>query len=230
MENREDNIKNCILLFQEYRDRFAIFEQQVCAFFKNSKILNSSPFPLIHSYKSRLKDLSHLEDKLNRKWEKGEFVTPENFFQEITDLCGVRVLHLSHEQFPSIHQEIMRNITDYKDWVLHETPKAYIWDKEKEDIYRELGLNVQTKDSNYTSMHYVVRPNKDSFISCEIQVRTLFEEVWGEIDHEINYPHKTDSIACKEQIKVLSKLVNTGSRLADAIFITHNDYNNSRKK
>lgn len=228
MGTREDNIKKCILLFQEHKDRFAIFEQQVCAFFKNSKQLNYSPFPLVHSFKSRLKDISHLEDKLNRKWDKGECVTPENFYEVITDLCGVRVLHLSHEQFPFIHFEIMRNITEFKDWVLYETPKAYIWDKEKEDVYKNLGLNVQTKDSNYTSMHYVIKPNKESFVTCEIQVRTLFEEVWGEIDHVINYPHQTDSIACKEQIKVLSKLVNTGSRLADAIFITHKDYNSTK--
>lgn len=229
MKTREENIKDCISLFQKYGDRFAIFEQQVSAFFKNNKALNSSSFPLMHSFKSRLKDISHLEDKLNRKWDKDEFITPDNFFKEITDLCGVRVLHLSHEQFPFIHQEIMKNITEYKEWVLHEPPKAYIWDKEKEDLYIKIGLDVQTKDSNYTSMHYVVRPNKESFVSCEIQVRTLFEEVWGEIDHEINYPHKTDSIACKEQIKVLSKLVNTGSRLADAIFITHKDYIDSKQ-
>ena len=44
-------------------------------------------------------------------------------------------------------------------------------------------------------------------ICCEIQVRTLFEEIWGEIDHTINYPHSTESIACKEQLKVLTKLI-----------------------
>lgn len=229
MKDREENIKECMSLFQRYRDRFAIFEQQVSAFFKNNEALNSPPFPLVHSFKSRIKEASHLEDKLNRKWEKGEFVTPDNFFDEITDLCGVRVLHLSHEQFPSIHKEIMRNIFDYNDWVLHEKPKAYIWDKEKEEQYKEMGLDVQTKESNYTSMHYVVRPNKASFVSCEIQVRTLFEEVWGEIDHQINYPRRTDSVACKEQIKVLSKLVNAGSRLADAIFITHKDFHKMEK-
>ena len=40
----------------------------------------------------------------------------------------------------------------------------------------------------------------------------------GEIDHTINYPHATNSIACKEQIRVLAKLVSTGTRLADSIF------------
>ena len=59
---------------------------------------------------------------------------------------------------------------------------------------------------------------------CEIQVRTLFEEIWGEIDHSINYPHRTNSIACVEQIRVLSKLVSTGTRLSDAIFKSYEDH------
>ena len=53
-------------------------------------------------------------------------------------------------------------------------------------------------------------------------MRTLFEEAWGEVDHAVNYPKKTQSLACTEQIRVLAKLVATGTRLADAIFRTHN--------
>jgi Region found in RelA / SpoT proteins len=55
-------------------------------------------------------------------------------------------------------------------------------------------------------------------VGCEIQVRTLFEEVWGEIDHALNYPQPTTSLPCKEQLRVLAKLASTGTRLADAIF------------
>ena len=69
--------------------------------------------------------------------------------------------------------------------------------------------------------------NEKSDVTCEIQVRTLFEEIWGEIDHTINYPHATNSIACKEQIRVLAKLVSTGTRLADSIFRTYDKYKNN---
>ncbi|WP_295993124.1 RelA/SpoT domain-containing protein [uncultured Alistipes sp.] len=226
--DREKHIAECIEAFESEKYRFQMFGEQILSFFRNNKaFVHGMPIPLIHSLKFRMKDIDHLRDKLDRKWNKGEPVTKDNFFQEITDLCGIRVLHLSHEQFPFIHNEIMNNVGD--EWRLHEPPKAYIWDKEKEAFYKSLGLDVQTKDSNYTSMHYVIRPNnKNRLVSCEIQVRTLFEEVWGEIDHSINYPHSTDSIACREQLKVLAKLVNTGSRLADAILITFDDYMRQR--
>jgi len=75
----------------------------------------------------------------------------------------------------------------------------------------------------YTSVHYVVQPNSISELTCEIQVRTLMEEVWGEVDHKINYPEKADSLSCREQIKVLARVTSSCSRLVDSIFLAHQE-------
>jgi len=53
--------------------------------------------------------------------------------------------------------------------------------------------------------------------SCEVQVRTLLEEVWGEVDHTMNYPVPTADEHCREQIRVLARLVGAGTHLADSI-------------
>ena len=199
------------------------FLAQVKAFFELNPELNSQPLPIVHSIKSRIKNPDHLLDKLNRKKEKGVMVTPESLFNEITDLIGVRILHLYQEQFNIIHCEIIKKIRS-GDWVLGEDPKAYTWDPEAQHYFDSLGITTEIKDSYYTSVHYLVKPNHTSGICCEIQVRTLFEEVWGEIDHSINYPHKTNSIACIEQLKVLSRLVSTGTRLTDSIFRSYKEH------
>lgn len=199
---------------------------QVEVFFENNSILNKEPLPIIHSMKSRLKNVEHLKDKITRKEEKGVIVTPANLFQEVTDLAGVRICHLYQDQFREIHQQIIKKIDVWGDWTFIEEPKAYTWDPESQRLYEELGIRTEVRDTYYTSVHYVVTPNNKSNPSCcEIQVRTLFEEIWGEIDHTINYPHKTESVACKEQLRVLAKLVSTGTRLADSIFRSYNDYN-----
>src|SRR5688500_12358320 len=169
---REQHIETCLQLFSDEEKSVTMFSEQVKIFFKENDRLNYLPLPILHSLKSRVKDRQHLEDKLNRKWDAREQITVENFFQSINDLAGVRVLHLHLDQFPIIHEEIMSNINRYHEWVLLERPKAYIWDKEKEDIFTKLDIEVHTKESNYTSIHYVIKPNNESFISCEIQVRT----------------------------------------------------------
>lgn len=200
------------------------FKTNVKLFFEENPIFSDSKLPVIHSVKSRLKGLDNLKDKIIRVQNKKNIsITSENLFQEINDLIGVRVLHLYFDQFKVIHEAINNQIVS-GEWVLFEKPKVYTWDPEMVDYFEPFDFDIHRKDS-YTSVHYVIKPNnKSDSVCCEIQVRTLFEEIWGEIDHTINYPYKTQSIACREQLKVLSKLVSTGTRLADSIFRSHNEY------
>lgn len=191
-------------------------------FFRKNPRLNKKPFPIIHSIKSRFKDPEHLRDKLERKREKGIIVTEDNLFEEINDLIGVRVLHLYQDQFHLIHNEILEKINS-GDWKFVEPPKAYSWDPETKSLYDKLKIETEIRETYYTSVHYVIKPNNENRVCCELQIRTLFEEIWGEIDHSINYPYETENLACREQLRVLSKLVSTGTRLADSIFRTFND-------
>lgn len=215
-----------VLDYYRNRDTKFLLEQflsQVRTFFELNPRLNSGPVPAIHSVKWRIKDPEHLRDKIDRKFADGIVVSVDNLFREMTDLVGVRILHLYQEQFVEIHSEIMNKIKS-SDWLLGEDPKAYTWDPETQSFFRKLGINTEVKETYYTSVHYLVKPNNGNDLCCEIQVRTLFEEIWGEIDHAINYPHKTESIACREQIRVLSKLISTGTRLSDSIFRSYEEY------
>ena len=223
----KDTIDEIIQPYIEEKHLFTKFMNGIVDTFVLEPTLNQYGNPIIHTVKNRLKDIDHLKKKIERKWDVENPLTPENLFERVTDLAGVRVLHLYQDQFEAIHQHIMKQI-DNKDWVFYEKPVAYSWDPETDEYFKSLGLNTKIKDSYYTSIHYVVKPKIESNICCEIQVRTLFEEIWGEIDHTINYPNPTDNRACREQLRVLSKLVSTGTRLADSIFRTHTE--NFRQK
>lgn len=211
-----------IIDFYENRDTQFLLKQflvQIQSYFSDNPKLTSGDFPIIHSTKYRFKNPKHLEDKINRKAEKNCIITKENLFTEITDLIGVRVLYLYKDQFRTIHDEILKKVEQDKDWIFVENPKAYTWDPESKKYYESLQIGTELRDTYYTSVHYIVKLNNNSNpVCCEIQVRTLFEEIWGEIDHTINYPYPTKDIACKEQLRVLSKLVATGTRLNDSIF------------
>lgn len=219
-----ETIDHIIELYKEKLFEYEQFLPSVLAFFERHRILNRKPFPIIHSIKSRFKDPEHLRQKLVRKLKSGKEITTENLFTEITDFIGVRVLHLYQDQFIEINEAIQEKISS-GDWIFVEQPKAMTWDPESVEFYRGLGIETELRETFYTSIHYLVKPNNPSaVVCCEIQVRTLFEEIWGEIDHTINYPSPTESIACKEQLRVLSKLVSTGTRLNDAIFRSHKEY------
>lgn len=217
--NTEDKIV-LAYLNPEKQYELKAFLQTVLFFFENNPALKD----IVHSVKSRMKDPEHLKDKIQRKLKSGKIIDENNLFTVVNDLIGVRVLYLYQDQFQLIHNELLKKVDETKDWMFVEAPKAYTWDPETREYFEKLNIHTEVRDTYYTSVHYVIKPNNElSNITCEIQVRTLFEEIWGEIDHTINYPHQTEIIACKEQLRVLAKLVSTGTRLADSIFRTYND-------
>lgn len=200
----------------DYED-FDLLRRHIVDFFS----LHPKAAPYVHSVKSRLKDPEHLKEKIIRKFEADqEEITTENLYEKITDFSGVRVLLLHQKQFDEVKAAIDWRVGK-GEWILVEEPKAYTWDPEAEAYFVSLGLNVSKKESFYTSVHYLVKQYENSKICCEIQIRTLFEEIWGEVDHKINYPDKNDKQVCRDQILVLAKLIGAGSRLVDSIFSSH---------
>lgn len=204
--------------FSNARKAYTGFLHNVVDFFGNhNSLLKRDGKYIIHSVKFRIKEDSHIKEKIARKIADGRDINSENVLSNITDFCGVRILHLRLSDFDIIHDAISKHISEGH-WVPAEQPKAYTWDPEYKNYFEEKGINTELKPSFYTSVHYLVKPNSESKVCCEIQVRTLFEEIWGEVDHELNYPKETDSVAQREQLKVLAKLVGAGTKLVDSIY------------
>lgn len=184
---------------------------------------------LIHSVKRRMKDPGHLKDKLIRKLKKAQEagkpfnITTENLFTEITDLGGYRILHLHTRQMDKINKALLEVLNEAQCTIV-EGPKANVWDRESEAYFIGIGINTEYNPRLYSSVHYVVRPNSKAKVTIELQVRTLSEEVWGEVDHKFNYPHPMESVACSEQIKVLARVASSCTRLVDSIFASHADW------
>ena len=61
------------------------------------------------------------------------------------------------------------------------------------------------------------------FPKCDDEVKRLADEIWGEIDHRINYPEAHPSLPCREQLRVLARVASSCSRLVDAIMVTHDE-------
>ncbi len=205
-----------------YKTKYDIFEmlaQQL-----RGNLLESAELrKLIHSVKIRAKDPEHLRDKLKRiaheAIKNGKLFTigVSNLFVEVEDLAGIRLLHLHTKQMRQIHPEIMDMLKEHK-YTLLRDPVAYTWDFENEQFFKEMGFVTQRDESLYTSVHYYIEANRTTSMRCELQVRTLAEELWGEVSHTISYPYETKSLECREQLKVLARIASGNTRLVDSIF------------
>lgn len=164
----------------------------------------------VHSIRFRLKDEEHLLDKVIRKRieNKDRIINDSNFIDEIDDLIGVRVLHLYKDDWRLVHQYILET------YELNEPPIAYIREGDETDLYTNNGCEIKVHPRKYRSVHYIIKvqPTKETF-KAEIQVRTLFEEAWSEIDHEIRYPNNTENLVLGEYLNIFNRIAGSADEM-----------------
>ena len=169
--------------------------------------------PDVHSIKFRLKDEEHLVEKILRKLTESPHrtFTLENYKDQIKDLIGVRALHLFKEDWVRVHKFILNR------WKLEEKPIAYVRSGDSEkfiNYYRDNQCEIREHRFGYRSVHYRLKTaGRSASYFSEIQTRTIFEEAWGEIDHEMSYPYEQEN----ELMTRLSLILNRLSANADEL-------------
>lgn len=171
----------------------------------------------VHSLKFRMKEKEHLLAKIIRKtFENPSFrISVKDYREKITDLIGVRALHLFKEDWVKIHSLITEN------WVMIEKPTANIRRGDPERVtktFSEKGCEVKEHPFGYRSVHYLVtsQPTKNKHIA-EIQVRTIFEEGWSEIDHIIRYPNNRENEIVNDYLSQLNRLAGYADEMGTCI-------------
>ncbi|MEM5733310.1 addiction module component [Shewanella algae] len=147
--------------------------------------------PGVHSVRWRVKDPEHLLEKIVRKKaaaeEKYKDIRVENYYEIVTDLIGIRALHLFKDDCFEINKRIASI------WSPVEKPVAYIRNGDPEDLvkkYENHDLEVKVHPAGYRSVHHVISSQPiNRKVYAEVQIRTIFEEGWSEIDHKIRYPN-----------------------------------------
>lgn len=167
--------------------------------------------PEVHSLKFRVKDPYHLIAKVIRKRleDPTREISPDNYATALTDLVGLRALHLYKTDWLPIHTYVTRC------WTQHEQPTAYHRKGDPLEVVRafeQAGCQSREHPAAYRSVHYLLecRPTNDLVIA-ELQVRTVFEEGWSEIDHLVRYPHSTSD----ELLNQYLTLFNRAAGIAD---------------
>ncbi|MBQ4378213.1 MAG: tetratricopeptide repeat protein, partial [Treponema sp.] len=167
--------------------------------------LSSNP-----TYKSRVKSFnSYYRKVLRLKSDEAE----KNNFVELTDMMGIRVICAFLEDLTEVEQQIKDN------FVVKEVEY-----KGAQQSFREFG---------YESVHVLVSIPKDCMpkkcslplpetLVCEIQIRTILQDAWAEVEHELIYKSEFTPFDMPLRRKLAS--MNASLTLADIIFQEIRDY------
>lgn len=174
--------------------------------------------PKVHSVKTRVKDVRHLIEKVIRKtpdrrakYGQDFNFTVENYKDEITDLLGIRVIHIFKEDWEEIHNFIT-SMWDVMEIV------ANVREGDNTKKFDEQGITVRSRPSGYRSVHYLIEsyPTNKKLIT-EVQVRTIFEEGYGEIDHQLRYSHEDIPELLGQNLMLLNRIAGSSDEMASLI-------------
>ena len=213
-----DTLSNIYEDFNRYKDTY----ETQANFISNTLRRHSK----IHTVKTRVKNGERLIEKIirktpNRKDKYGEDFefNLENYKEEINDLIGIRAIHIFKQDWEEIHKFILST------WKVIEIT-ANVREGDNTARFEELNIEIQSRKSGYRSVHYLIEfyPTSQRVIA-EIQVRTIFEEGYGEIDHQLRYSHKEIPEVLESNLLLFNRIAGSADEMASFINLLSKNWN-----
>lgn len=167
----------------------------------------------IEGIKSRIKTKTSLKDKIIRKLKDPEIKNPYKNLDSITDILGIRIVVFFAEDIHKVIEMLNKELVEDKE---HSNSRNYEFDR-----------------FGYLSEHQIVEFGYDRLqqteykkyknIKFEVQIRTVLQDVWAEINHSLEY--KSKNILTYEKKRMLRRLAATLELLDD----TFKDFKDTNK-
>lgn len=171
MANRK-KVNEAVKWYEKERHKYLDLKAEVEVILREALKENDIIF---HSIESRVKSVSSFKEKaLREKYE--------NPVKEITDLAGIRIITLFEKE---IHQisDIIKDL--FKIDHNRSEDKADLLDADKMG-YKSIHYIAELSDEKITATEL----EGFSDIKFEIQIRSILQHAWAEIEHDRNYKFK----------------------------------------
>jgi len=165
-------------LIQNYINKKHYYENLTHTIRSLLKILLEEAKINYQKIESRTKKVSSLENKINLKLLSNK---QYKNLDEITDLSGIRIIVFFKDDIFKVINLIEKEFKIYKE----------------KSLDTHLNINKSPKEFGYQSLHRIVTINKSRSnlkeykkfknTKCEIQIRTVLQHAWAEIEHDIGY-------------------------------------------
>ena len=166
-------------IIAEYKQKKYLYEQLTQAANEFiEEILQNKTEINIHSVRARTKSIDSLAEKVRRPAKNYDSLP------EIKDLTAVRIVTYFADEIDVVGKILENNFNI--------DPKHSI-DKRKSFDYKEFGYSslhkvAKFKPENLTENH----PEELSDLFFEIQIRTILQHAWAEIEHDLGYKYKEE--------------------------------------
>lgn len=209
--------KNLREKYETYTPYFNFIMSEIVKILQSKVSLMAQP-----TYKSRVKSFDSYYKKILRL--KPETVQEVKSLICLTDMMGIRMICAFLEDI-NLAVEQLKKIFEIKEVEIK-------------------GSNNNFKEFGYESVHVLIKipaeikskvekkfsglENIDDELVCEIQIRTILQDAWAEVEHELIYKTEFNPFDIPLRRKLAS--INASLTLADITFQEIRDYQNKLQK
>ncbi len=145
---------------------------------------------------------------------------------DIQDYAGLKVICLFEQDILNTHIYLLNIFKELEyhldkceiyNWFKKPSQK-YIVDQYKSVVKENFDINakVKTKKSGYKSIHYIVNKSfGDGQYYVEVQLQTLFQDAWSELEHTLVYKRGNVHPHIQKSFKLLAQDLETNDILID---------------
>lgn len=200
------------VLFEQYEKRQTCYEDILYRLSQRIR-LELKPLFVQPTIKTRVKGFESFYKKLLRKLKEFDIQEApvfDPFRYAIMDMLGVRIVCPFLENVQLVEKVIRDSFP-----VVEEERK---------------GADHSFKEFGYESIHFLIRIPEDLLcmycvdenLVCEIQIRTILQDAWAEVEHELVY--KAEFTPFDEPLRRKLAALNANLTLSDIIFQEIRDY------
>ena len=186
--------QHCEAILQEYRDHLSWFEESSRKVYSLLKETLDKAGLLTAALECRVKSAVSLEGKLELKGGKYKSL------KDITDIIGLRVITFYIDDVDKVASAVERVFE--VDW--------------ENSVDKRKALEIDS--FGYLSLHYVCRI-PDSDYKMEIQMRTVLQHAWANMNHDTGY---------KSGVEVPPRYLRNLSRLAGMLELVDDEFSRIR--
>ena len=193
---RKQQRNNILISFFKVKEKYEKLAGYIVRLIRDDP---SVPKESIHTILYRIKDEARLIEKIDQENSSSannvKSITHKNFQERIGDIIGIRVICLRLSDIV--------NVETYLELLVEEKILNFMREPDHKrsfvlpiDPGEAAPQDINLQYSGYSSIHYQVKLGENSDaseefkrIQVELQLRTILEEAWGEIDHKYRYAY-----------------------------------------
>jgi ppGpp synthetase/RelA/SpoT-type nucleotidyltranferase len=195
----KEHAEKSLLKYVEVRDLYSSYADSIKSILESALKKGT-----IHTIQARAKDFSSFAVKASKIDEQTGDLKYQHPIEEITDIAGIRVITY-----------VPQGIKEVEDVIRQEFDVEERLDKDAELLgsgqigYKSIHFLIKLKEPRVKSTEY----SRYQLLTAEIQVRTILQHAWAEMEHDIQY--KSDQqipIELKRRFVALAGLLEIADR------------------